>query len=344
MKMLTNLELSAFCSQLSMVLKAGISSAEGVGLLLQDAPDGTERDLLSDLLDCLHKGQDLSAALEQSGAFPRYLWKMVRIGESTGSTDDVLAGLSRHYARQESLSRSIRSAFTYPLLMCGVMALVVAVLLVKVMPVFAQVFRQLGITMSGFSRGALLLGQGLSRYAAVIVGILVIITVLFVVLMRSDNGRKKLKGFASHIRGIRDIFETQAACHFAGVLGLALQSGLTETEGFAMASNLNEDALFGQKAAKAKHSMDNGASLADAMAGAGMFTGMQGRLIAIAGRTGMLDEQLSSLSDEMEAEVDHKTNLFIGMLEPTLVILLSLIVGIILLSVMVPLLGILAGL
>lgn len=344
MRMLSNLELSAFCSQLSMVLKAGISAAEGVNIMERDAAEGDEKVLLAHLAKSLQDGKDLSKALSEAGCFPAYLCRMAGIGESTGTLDEVFLSLSRYYERQEGLSRSIRSAFTYPLLMIGVMALVVAVLLTKVMPVFAQVFKQLGLTMGGFSKGALVLGQGMSRYALVIILVLAAIAVFFVVSLRSDRGRRMLKNMVRHIKAVGAIFDRQAACHFAGVLGLSLRSGMTEEAGFDMAASLNEDPVFGAKITDCRMRMGEGTSLADALVGSGMFTGMHGRLVAIAGRTGMLDDQLEQLSDQMEAEVDDKTSRFIGALEPTLVILLSLIVGVILLSVMVPLLGILAGL
>ena len=344
MKGLSNQELSAFCDQMYMALKSGTSSAECLSLLAQDKPEGEERQMLQGLEERIRSGKDLSRALGEDGNFPNYMWKMVRIGETTGSTDKVMKDLSDYYIRQESISNAIRGAFTYPLLMCVVMAVVIGVLLVKVMPVFEQVFRQLGMSMSGFSRGALLLGQGLSRYAAWIIGILALVTVLFVAAMRSEGGRNKLKGIGRKIPAVGSIFHSQAACHFAGVLGLALASGLTEEEGFSMAEQLNEDRVFGSRIMEAKRSMAAGKSLADAMTGAGMYSGLHGQAITIAGRTGFLDERLIDISDEMADEVDNKTAKFISRLEPTLVVLLSLVIGTVLLSVMVPLLGILSGL
>ena len=187
--MLSNLELSAFCEQMAMVLKAGISVMEGISIMKEDAQTPAEQELLEMIYDKVQETGTLAPALLETGVFPEYICKMTQIGEETGTLDDVLASLERYYERQEAISRSIRSALTYPLIMIGMMALVIAVLLTRVMPVFQQVFRQLGMEMSGFSRGALLLGNALSRYAVVFVGIIVILALAFIWLVKTKSGK-----------------------------------------------------------------------------------------------------------------------------------------------------------
>ena len=90
--------------------------------------------------------------------------------------------------------------------------------------------------------------------------------------------------------------------------------------------------------------LEDGSSLSEAFQQTKIFPGVYARMADIAGRTGVMDEVMGKLSDQIEGEIDEKIGSFISMLEPTLVILLSVIVGTILLSVMLPLLGILAGL
>lgn len=89
----------------------------------------------------------------------------VKIGEETGCLDEVLKSLSRHYEQELEISETIRSAVTYPLLMLVMMAAVIVILLVKVLPVFQQVFRQMGLEMNNFSNGLLNAGNLISRYS-----------------------------------------------------------------------------------------------------------------------------------------------------------------------------------
>ena len=97
----------------------------------------------------------LHEALKKTGAFPGYLLNMVRIGEQTGRLDDVMQSLAEYYEKEASLAQTIKNAVTYPLIMIFMMILVIIVLISKVMPVFNQVFKQLGSEMTGPSRAIL---------------------------------------------------------------------------------------------------------------------------------------------------------------------------------------------
>ena len=92
----------------------------------------------------------------------------VNIGEETGCLDEVLKSLSEHYEQEIEISENIRSAVTYPLLMLAMMGTVIVILLVKVLPVFQQVFRQMGLEMNNFSNGLLNAGVVISRYFSVL--------------------------------------------------------------------------------------------------------------------------------------------------------------------------------
>lgn len=341
---LSNLELSAFCEQMAMVLRAGISVTEGISIMKEDAQTPAEKELLEKIYQKVQEEGMLAPALKETEVFPEYLYKMTQIGEETGTLDEVLSSLERYYERQEAISRSIRGALTYPLIMIGMMALVIIVLLTRVMPVFQQVFRQLGMEMSGFSRGALLLGNALSRYAVVFVVIAVLLVILLIWFVKTESGRAKFEKLGQRFTFSREISDKMAECRFAGGLSLTLKSGLTPERGMELAEELNENKIFGEKVASCRAMLAEGSSVSEALRRAKIFNGVYARMADIAGRTGTMDEVMGKLADQIEEEVDEKITSFISMLEPTLVILLSVIVGTILLSVMLPLLGILAGL
>lgn len=104
------------------------------------------------------------------------------------------------------------------------------------------------------------------------------------------------------------------------------------------------DENFRKKIESCKEDMENGAGMAEALVKAKIFTGVYARMISIAGKAGTMDEVMGEIADRCENEVDEKLSSMIAVLEPTLVIILSVIVGTILLSVMLPLLGIMSGL
>ncbi len=177
---LNNYEIASFCRQMALLIKAGISPAEGIEILIQDSHDSTAQRLLGQISHVLQSGEMFHVALEMSGSFPDYMVHMVTIGEESGSLDTVLNSLADYYEREEAISSSIKSAVSYPLIMVFMMLVVVIVLIMKVLPIFQQVFAQLGTNMSGFAQSLLNMGNILNGYSAVTVILLVILACLFI--------------------------------------------------------------------------------------------------------------------------------------------------------------------
>ena len=147
---LTNQELFYFCEQFSILLHSGISCAEGIQLMLEDSHTQKGRDFFQSLqTDYEENG---SFYLHNTGLFPDSMISYVKIGEETGCLDEVLNSLSLHYQQEMEISENIKSAITYPLLMLAMMGTVIVILLVKVLPVFKQVFQQMGLEMNVVSR------------------------------------------------------------------------------------------------------------------------------------------------------------------------------------------------
>lgn len=328
--MLSNLELSEFFHQMGIVLKSGISSLEGLTLLAEDAQNENERSLLINMIEEMELSGSLYQAVSSAGVFPAYALHMLKLGEETGTLDDVMPALSNHYTREANFSSMLKSALLYPSIMLGMMFLVILVLLTKVMPVFQQVFIQLGQDMDGFSAALLQIGETLSRNS-VLSAILIVVLAMLLIL-----GRRNLPFY-------KNTQEKIAACRFLDGLSISLKSGLTSEESLALASGLVENEVYLSKIAECKTLLDDGATLSDALHKTGILSGTYARMVHLADRTGTIDEVLGEIASEYEHTANARITRFISILEPTLVIILSLIVGIILFSVMLPLLGIMSG-
>ena len=134
------------------------------------------------------------------------------------------------------------------------------------------------------------------------------------------------------------------ACRFASGMSLTLSSGLSPEESLHLASGLIDQESFKEKIDLCRSSLESGGELHKALADAGIFTGIYARMASIGDRTGVLDEVMQNIADQYQEEIDQKFAGLMAALEPTLVIILSLVVGIILLSVMLPLMGIMSNL
>lgn len=311
--------------------------------MLEDASSSDEKQILEAVLENIQSTGSLYQALEDTGLFPSYMLHMVQIGEETGTLDEVMTALSEHYDREDSISKSIRNAVTYPLIMAGMMVVVIIVLLVKVMPIFNQVFIQLGTEMTGFSRTLMNLGNAINRYSIVFIVIFVVIAALVLYGTRTASGKRFFRRLGYRFRFSRAIYEEIAACRFASGMALTLSSGLNPERSMELVTALNDDTGFQQKLDECQKLIHEGSDLAEALHSSGIFTGMYARMASIGGKTGSMDQVMDQIAGLYQDEIDSRMNNALAVLEPTLVITLSLIVGVILLSVMLPLMGIMSS-
>lgn len=343
MKPFTNIELSSFCGQIALILRAGISSMEGLTIMLEDASSDEETAILEALLANMQETGSFCQALESVRIYPPYMLHMVQIGEETGTLDEVMEALKNHYEREDSISKSIRNSITYPMIMTGMMAVVIIVLLVKVMPIFNQVFIQLGSEMTGFSRMLMNVGTAINRYSVVLIAILIFIAAFIFYCTHTDSGRKLLLSVGHRLQFTRTIYENIAACRFASGMALTLSSGLNPERSMELVNALNDDPVFQEKIDLCQSKIDEGTDLSQALFTSGMFSGVYARMASIGSKTGAMDQVMEQIAELYQEDIDTRMNNILAILEPTLVIALSLIVGVILLSVMLPLMGIMSS-
>jgi type IV pilus assembly protein PilC len=343
MKPFSNMELSSFCGQLALILKSGISSLEGLTIMLEDAASAEEKEILESLLEKMQETGSLYQSLDSVKLYPPYMLHMVEIGEETGTLDEVMQALQNHYEREEAISKSIRNSITYPMIMTGMMAVVVVVLLVKVMPIFNQVFIQLGTEMTGFSRMLMNVGNAINRYSLAFVLLLVIIAIMVFYGTRTESGRSLFRNIGYKLKLTRAVYEEIAVCRFASGMALTLSSGLNPERSMELVNSLNDDPVFQKKIDRCQSQVNEGNDISQALFTSGMFTGVYARMVSIGSKTGTMDQVMEQVAALYQEDIDNRMNNILAVLEPTLVILLSLIVGVILLSVMLPLMGIMSS-
>ena len=255
-----------------------------------------------------------------------------------------MEALAAHYRREEALSRSLRSAVAYPLVMLGMMIAVMAVLLVRVMPVFRQVFEQLGAQMSGFPGAVMELGGVLGDYSAVFLVLAAAVAAACVFFFFTEKGRALSSRIFNRSALSRRLAEKLACSRFASAMYLSLGSGLDVDQSLELAARLTEQPQVRAKILDIRESVAAGnETFAEAAARTRIFTGAYARMLAAGARAGSLDEVMKRISEQYDEEIEERIDALLGRLEPTLVAVLSVAVGLILLSVMLPLLGIMTN-
>lgn len=334
-KLLGNLEIAAFCEQLAMIISAGIPTYEGVSILLEDAPDEETKAILQKIYEPLEMGETFHTALLASEVFPQYALDMIEIGEISGRLEEVLYALQHYYEREESIRDGVKNAVTYPLVMVGIMVAIIFVLISKVLPVFNQIYSELGSGLTGFALTMMNFSNAINQYAIpILIGIILLAVIIF--------AYTKSKAFRLHMQK-RKLSMYTASSRFANCMYMALSSGLDLTQGLDLAERLVDNPYMAARISKCKSLLENGIGFSEAILTSRIFSKTYASLITIGFRTGSMEQVMDRISKEYEDNIEQEINHFLSILEPSLVILMSLMIGFILLTFLMPLIGIMSS-
>lgn len=342
-KPLNSVELSTFCAQMAMLIKAGITVQEGIHILTEDAKGTPSQEIFTAISQQVEMGSSLHHGLAAAEVFPRYLLQMVEIGEMSGKLDEVMDSLCAYYERSEAISKSVKNAVTYPAVMLGMMAVVVYILVVEVLPIFQQVFQQLGSELSPFALGLMGMGSTVSRYSLVIIGVVVALAALIFFLRRTAGGRAFFQRMGYSFFLTRPLTDKISAGRFVAAMSMMLSSGLDTDQALSMTGDLVEDPRTRDKIKGCQTAISEGSSFADALLAAGLFPPLYSRMVTVGFKTGTVEGVMEKLAVRYEDEIGDTINVLLSVLEPTLVAVLSISVGLILLSVILPLMGVMSS-
>lgn len=332
-RVLSDERLSVLFYQLGLMSRAGISAEEGLFLLLDDA-GREEHELIRGMHERLVAGEPLSTAMEASGLFPAYALSMLKIGELAGRQEEVLTALSVFYRRERELKQSIHQAVVYPAVMSVLIGGVFLVLVSRVLPVFSGVFDQLGLRLSPVTAVLLRLGT-VSQYVAGGLSVLLLaaVIVLFVLYRRGIVTENSL------VRG--RTARSVARSRFSAAMALMLSSGLPIDDAVERVQSMLADTPLAEKIQQCGAHLAAGESFPQAAARCGLFPALENGLLAAGFRAGVSDQAMEELARRNQEQAEERLARFLAGFQYGLITVLCVAVGLVLLSVMLPLLGVL---
>lgn len=341
---LANSYLAVFCMEMGMLIQSGISLDDGILMLQDDEKEKDGKAVLQTLLDNLSGGEALSMALQKSGHFPKYMISMIEIGENTGRLVETLEALSEHYERRERLSAAIKNAVFYPAILLAMMIAVVLILIIKVLPIFNDVFSRLGGRMSPLAVNLMHFGVWLGDASVIIAALACVVALAVFVIWMIVPARKAVSNAFRNFFGGRGIWGKIASSRFISALALSTASGLNTEEAVSMAASVSGGAkTVDEQHKKCLKMISEGNTLSESLFAAGILSARDSRILSLGSRSGMETKAISEIASRSDRSVQENIDSIIGKIEPTLVIITSVLIGIILLSVMLPLMGIMSS-
>lgn len=340
---LNSLIVSAFCESMAMMLEAGIQPDEAAALLAEDSGTGPMQQAALSIQKSLLLGESLSQAARASGVFPDYAVRMIAAGEVSGRTDRVLRSLARHYASQDQLQKKLKSSVFYPGVLLGLTALILAVLVAKVLPVFTGVYQSLSGSLAASSYGYIRFAYAVGWAALLLTLLLAALLVAGLVLSGSSAGARRLSALFEKLPLTAPAARKLAVARLSSALTLFLASGVdADTALTAAADMVDHQALRAQLQA-CHQEMEQGKGLATVLFEHKIFEPLYGRMLLSGARSGQTDSVLARLTQLFTQDAQTALDRLIDAIEPLLAAFLTLAVGVTLLAVMLPLIGILGS-
>lgn len=337
-------EIRTFCHELRAITEGGFPMVPAIASLARDLRQPRLKAVLEGLLADLEQGQSLEYALDrQAGRFPPVMIALIRAGEAAGNLAGVLALMSTHAQNMCRVTRNIRTALVYPLILVLTSAAVFGYLLVWVIPTFQATFAALGIEPTGLTRALFQVsgfwrGHGLALaaggLAAVVLGWLLIRALTLPGSRRYAQGLLLLA-----LPWYGRIYHAILQARFSRTLHLMLQSRVPAVDAILLAGAATGSPVAERAAGAASVRVAEGERLADALRQTGFFSHKFCWLLGAGEDRGGVEDALEHIADNIERELEGSEEVFGALLAPLITVAVAGVVGLLLVALYVPLYG-----
>lgn len=332
-------DISIFCRQFSFILTSGISIVKAMEIVSDQVDNKKFKRILLDVHENVQKGSSFSGAMkEHQGDLPPMLVNMIAVGEASGTLDRIMLRMADYYENEYKLRQKVKSAMTYPIVVCVFALCVVVFLVTFILPTFINMIQSSGGgTLPLPTRVVLAFSNFLRNY-----GILTLIIIIAVIIgikvykkryPESSEGIDKLK-LSFPLFG--KINKKIVTARFARTFGTLMASGVPLIESIEICMDIVGNQVIKNVLYNAKDEIRKGGSIGVTLERDSTFPKMLTQMIKIGEESGTLDSVLEKTAQFYDSEVETATTQLTTLIEPILIIGLAVIVGFIVLAMIMP--------
>ncbi|MDP1706621.1 MAG: type II secretion system F family protein [bacterium] len=331
-----NLTDQIFLSKyLALMLRIGTGLLQAINVLITDFDKPAIKALLLEIRANVERGLPLySTFARYPKIFSQVYINLVKTGEASGNLDRVFEDVTELLSKQKDLRDQIKSALTYPVILLVGSLAILFFLTTYALPKIAGVFSQSGFQMPVFSRIVFGVGLFMGQHIFLIFGILAVVIMLIVYLAKTS---KIFSSIMSELPVVRDLFKKIALQRFAATMTSLIKAGLPMTEALEItAQAVSNVELQAALERISREGLAKGLTIGDAFRKEVYFPRVVVNLVAISEKAGRIEEVLAVLSDFYIKEIDSNLKTLVSFLEPFLLIFIGGIIGLIAVSVIIP--------
>jgi type IV pilus assembly protein PilC len=338
-------DIAIFFRQFSVMIDAGLPLVQCLEILASNQENPAFQKTLNGVRTTVEGGATLANAMRTFPVvFDDLTTNMIEAGETGGILDIILQRLAVYVEKAVRLRAAVKSALIYPIAVVSMAFLIVGALLKWVVPIFANLFAGLGVSLPLPTRIVL----GLSSFVQGFWWIFLVGGVGLVVgikqIKKNRRGRYYFDKMMLHLPVLGQLLRKIAVGRFTRTLGTLITSGVPILEGLSITAKTSGNAVLEEALMKVRKAIEEGRTIIDPLKECGVFPNMVTQMIGVGEATGAMDSMLQKIADFYEEEVDAATKDMLAMLEPVIIGLLGVMIGGIVISLYMPLFAMIAKL
>lgn len=331
-------DLVRFTRLLSTLTQAGLPILKSLRILADQWPDGRFKNAVIDAGDLVEEGQTLSDALAQNpDVFDELYVNMTRAGEAGGVLDQVLDRLADFQERSQEIRAKTKSALTYPTVIFVIAVAVISVLMIFVIPTFADLFDEMGITLPTITQVMIGVSTFFQQYWYLVLGLPTLLLMLHgFMLRRSYSYRRSNHSLMLKLPLVGSLVEQSQVSRFASTFGTLIGAGVPHLEAFAITRGALSNEIYRETLDTVRSEVREGESIAASLGSSGHFDNVVVSMVEVGEKTGELDRMCMRVGKSYEENYTRRLNDMLALLEPAMLVTMACVVGAIAFSLFLP--------
>lgn len=330
-------EIVIFTRQLATMINAGVPIVQALDILRDQTSNITFKKTLREVREDVKAGQTLSEALSKHPKiFDELTVSLTRAGETSGALDVIMNRLADYLEKIMALKRKIKGAMVYPIAVISFAIIVVMVMLVYVIPVFANMFKDAGLKLPLPTLIVINISTALRSYIHWIIIGFILLAFIIVRIRKTERGRLATDRFLLRVPVIGDLIRKASIARMCRTLSTLLGNGVPILDSIQIVARVAGNRVIERALLYAREEVSRGRGLADPVEETRVFPLIVPRMIAVGETTGALDQMLGKVADFFEDEVDRTVEALTSLLEPLFIIVLGVIIGGLLVAMYLP--------
>ncbi|WP_286594547.1 type II secretion system F family protein [Thiopseudomonas alkaliphila] len=332
------MDIAIFTRQMATMMQAGVPLLQSFNIIIEGLEKPSMRKLIEEVRNDIAGGNSFASALRKH---PRYFddlyCNLVESGEASGSLETLLARVATYKEKTEALKAKIKKAMNYPIAVVAVAIIVSAILLIKVVPQFEEVFSGFGAELPAFTLMVIGISEMLQEYGLYVLGgMIALFFIIREVLRRSLPARNGMDRLLLKAPVFGNIIYNSAVARFGRTLATTFAAGVPLVDALDSVAGATGNVVFKNAVMQIKSDVSTGVQLNTSMLSTGVFPSLALQLTAIGEESGALDEMLDKVATHYEAEVDNAVDGLTALLEPIIMAVLGVLIGGLIIAMYLP--------